>query len=241
MEKKSFGTLSLTRLTNDDFANLLQFTIDVAGSVKQVLGDVGRVALINLETSGLPYVSQTNHLRASELTVPINALRTQQISLMAEIKRIVTFEKKSRDEGRKTAAADVDQFFKAYWDIRKLVSWSQITHTTELLTKYDAEPSIMAKGTAIGIGVAMAELKTCNTALRTLYLQRNEETGGLVTGTDLRPAAYDAYVRFCTVIEQLVNLMPNDMIITLFNNMNELRAKAHALIATSKDKTEETC
>ena len=238
MEKKSFGTLSLTRLSNDDFSNLIEFSIDVATPSQSALGDVGKAALTNLETKARPFIIQTNKLRANRLSETINGLGKQQLELVAEMKRIIVFEKKSRDSGCKISATDAEPFFKPYWDIPTLVFSSQITHTTELVTKYDAAPDIQAKCAVIGVNVVMAELRNCNATLRALYLQRNEEVGGSISGTDLRPAAYDAYVRFCTVVEQTLNLMPNDMLLTVFNNMDELRAKAHALIA--KDKPEET-
>jgi hypothetical protein len=240
MEKRSFGSISLTRLMNNDFSSLLQFTLDVAKPVRAQIGDVGSAALINFETNALPFISQTNRLRESPLTVQINSLHIHQIDLLAEIKRIIVFEKKSRSEASRLAAEDLYMFFKLYWDLSKRKFGAQIKDTTELVAKYEADSIVVGKATTIGINTVIGELKTTNITLTKLYLDRNEEVGGRGTsGTDLRPAALDGYVQFCTVMEQLVNLMPNEVVVTLFNNMDALRVKAHALISTGKDKPEE--
>lgn len=240
MKKNEFTSLNGARLSHDDAASLFQLTLDVANPVKSLIGDIGSAALTNFETNALPFISQTNRLRESPLTVKINLSRTQNNNLLAEIKRIVVFNKKSRTEAQKLAATDLDFFFKPYWDLAKRSLGAQIKDTAELIAKYEADASAVAKGTTIGINTVVAELKASNTTFTALYLQRNEEVGGRGTsGTDLRPAALDGYVQFCTVMEQLVNLMPNEAVVTLFNSMDELRVKAHALIATGKDKQED--
>jgi hypothetical protein len=240
MEKKSFSTLSLTRLANDDNSTLLQLTIDVASPVKAEIGDMANVALTNFATNATPFIDQTNRLRESPLTIKINNIRTVNNEIVAEIKRIIVFEKKSRTEARKVAATDLDFFFKPYWNVNKRALGTQIKDTTELVGKYDADAGVVAKATIIGINIPMNELKESNASLVSFYLARNEEVGGRGTsGTDLRPAANDGYTQFCNVIEQSVNLMPNDTLVTLFNSMDALRVKAHALITKPKDKPEE--
>jgi len=133
-------------------------------------------------------------------------------------------------------------FNKFYWrDLSKRALGTQIKDTTEMVGKYEADATIVAKATTIGINIPMNDLKVNNTSLASLYLTRNEEVGGRGTsGTDLRPAANEGYVQFCNVIEQSVNLMPNETLVTLFNSMDALRTKAHALITKTKDKPEET-
>jgi len=241
MKKKEFITLNGARLANEDAASLFQLTLDVANPVKAEIGEMANVALTNFTTNASPFIDQTNRLRESPLTLQINTLRKQDSAIVAEIKRTVVFEKKSRTEARKTAATDLEFFFKPYWDLDSRALGTQIKDTTELVGKYLADAAIVAKATTIGVNVPMDELKVNNTSLASLYLTRNEEVGGRgASGTDLRPAANEGYVQFCNVIEQSVNLMPNDTLVTLFNNMDALRVKSHALISKTKDKPEET-
>lgn len=241
MEKKSFSSLSLSRLSNDDNSTLLQLTLDVAIPVKAAIGDMANVALTNFATNAAPFIEQTNSLRESQLTAQINSARGVNNNLMAEIKRIVVFEKKSRNEARKAAATDLDFFFKPYWDLSKRALGAQMKDTSEMLNKYEADATLVAKATMISINVPLTDLKGNNDSLTSLYLARTEEEGGRGTsGTDLRPAANEGYVQFCNVIEQAVNLLPNAELNTLFNSMDALRVKAHALISKTKDKPDES-
>jgi len=45
----------------------------------------------------------------------------------------------------------------------------------------------------------------------------------------LKPATVDSYNTFCAVIEQAVNLTPNDQLIALFYKLDDFRKKYHAL------------
>jgi len=241
MKKISFLALNGARLSHDDIASLFQLTLDVANPVKDKIGDMAQVALANFAASASPFIDQINRLRESPLTIRITNLRTDDNAIVEEIKRIIVFEKKSRSEARKEAATDLEFFFKPYWDLDDRALGAHIKGATELSGKYLADAAIVAKATTIGVNVPMEELNVNNTSLASLYLARNEAVGGRgASGTDLRPAANDGYVQFCNVIEQSVNLMPNDTLITLFNNMDALRVKAHTLISKGKDKPEDT-
>ncbi len=238
MEKKEFLSLSVTRVSNDDVATLFQLTIEAATPHKPLIGEMANVAFTNFEARAKPFIEQINRLRESPLTKQIIAGRKVNNDLMSEIKRRVVFETKSRIEPRRVAAEHMDYFYKPYWDLSIRPLGNQIKDTTEMIGKYETEAGIAANGQLIEVDVPMMELKMNNSNLFSLYMTRNEETGGrAASGTDLRPAANETYVQFCNVMEQLVNLMPNDAILSLFNSMEALRIKAHALL--SKPKVDE--
>lgn len=50
------------------------------------------------------------------------------------------------------------------------------------------------------------------------------------SGSELRPKAIDAYKKFCILIELALDYLPNQELINLFNQMDELRKKYQALI-----------
>jgi len=153
----------------------------------------------------------------------------------------VVFESKSRTEITKTAALDMGYFYKPYWDLSGRSMGKQITDTTDMVAKYEADATFVAKGKTIGVDTAMNELKTINTNQQALYLTRNQEVGGrAASGTDLRPGANESYTQLCNVVEQAVNLMPNESLLTLFNNMDQLRVKTHALLTKPNVETDET-
>jgi hypothetical protein len=157
--------------------------------------------------------------------------------LFAEMNRIVTFESKSRDKSRQKAALDFDFFFAPYSDIAKGPIGTQMKQTQEMIVKYKADPALQAAAQMIGINILMNELEMDNNALIAVYQTRTTDSGNReASSTDLRPAATESYVDFCTIIEQAVNFMPNDQLLSLFNSMNELRKKHNALIPKNKDK-----
>lgn len=237
MEKNEFSSLSVTRLSNDDAANLFRWTIDVATPQKPLFNEIVRAALEKFETNANPFIDQMNRLRESPLTAQMDTVRKVNKHLMSEIKRIVVFEMESRVETRKTAATSMNYFYKPYWDLSDRPQGNQIKDTTEMVGKYEADADILANAKLLGLDVPMADLKANNSNLSRLYLTRNEEVGGRgASGTDLRPAANETYVQFCGVVEQSLNLMPSDSLQTLFNSMDELRVKAHALLPKPKDK-----
>jgi hypothetical protein len=45
-----------------------------------------------------------------------------------------------------------------------------------------------------------------------------------------------SYENFCTIIEQSVNLTPTDVLVTLFDRMDNLRKTYHALIPKKKEE-----
>jgi len=237
MEKQKFIQLNCGRLTNDDASTLFQLTIEVATPLKAGLGTVASAALTNLETNATPFIDQINRLRENPLTDQIRIVRKQNNNLFSEIKRNVTHEKKSRTEERKTAAINLDYFYKPYWDLPDRGMADHIKDTTTMIAKYEGDETVVANSKTLGTDLVMADLKANNTSLSTLYLTRNEQTGSrAASGTDLRPEASEAYIQFCSAVEQSVNFTPDDSLTTLFNSMNELRVKAHATIPKNKKK-----
>jgi len=69
---------------------------------------------------------------------------------------------------------------------------------------------------------------------------RNEQVSAIEGPSDssLKSATSKSYEHFCTAIEQAVNYTPSDVLIALFNQMDELR-KAYARLIHKKDKEEE--
>ena len=241
MKKLKFFSLNIARVQNDDAANLFEWTLNVGEPVKSKVPELVKLALDSMETKSRPFITQINRLRESPYTPLINAGRIQNNSLMSEVKRAVTFEMKSRIAERKAAAVDLNYFYKPYWDLSERPLGNQIKDTSEMIEKYEADATIVAKGTLLGLNTPMGELKTNNTSLSSNYLARLVATGERrgSSGTDLRPAASESYISCCSVIEETVNLMPTEETLELFTNMNELRIKTHALISKSKDKPDE--
>ena len=116
---------------------------------------------------------------------------------------------------------------------------TQIELSGDMITKYKADAGIRAAGETIGIDTVMNELESGIQALGILYKSRNQESAErAASSTKLRPAASESYAKYCNSIELAVNFTPNDVLINLFNNIDELRKKNHAIILKGKVKVD---
>jgi hypothetical protein len=228
-------------LSHADAASLFVQTGEHAIPVRSYLGEIANATLTNLLTNSASFSAQANRPRKSKFTEEVKDDREVSADLFAEMNRIVTFESKSRDKSRQKAALDFDFFFEPYSNIAKGPIGTQMKQTQEMTVKYKADPAMQAAAQMIGIDILMNELEMDNNALINVYKTRTTDSGNReASSTDLRPAATESYVDFCTSIEQTVNLMPNDQLISLFNTLNELRKKHNALIPKNKDKGKDT-
>jgi len=241
MEKKEFSTVHLSHLSNDDAASLFVQTCYHSNLVKDQLGEMGKVALDDLTPKANAFSAQAKSGRKSQLTEHVKDNRKTSINVFAEIKRIVVFESKSRDEVKKQAGLDFLFFLNPYWDITKAPVGTQMEQTQELITKYKYDRKLNIAAKEINVDVLMTELETDNNSLTGVYNSRTVETGNRQTSsTDLRPGTTDSYIRYCAIIEHAVNLMPNDARLSLFNTLDELRKKHNTLIQKPKDKGTDT-
>ena len=237
MEKKEFSTVHLSHVSNEDAASLFVQTCEHSIPVKALLGELGNAALDDLIPKANAFSAQAISGHKSQYTDQVKDNRKASIDLFSEIKRVVVFESKSRDAVKKQAGIDVLFFLNPYWDITKKAIGTQMDQTQELLVKYKADQKLMAAAKLIGIDGLMTELETDNNSLTTVYKTRTVETGNRETSSsDLRPGTTDSYNQYCGIIEHLVNLTPNDALISLFNTLDELRKKHNALIQKPKNK-----
>jgi len=235
--KKELFTVHLNHLSNTDAASLFMQTVEHAIPVKSYLGEIANVALIDLQPKAAAFSAQASSQKKSKYTDEVVVDRKTSTRLIAEIKRAYVYESKSRDTGKKLAAQNFAFFFEPYSNITTGPIGSQMDQTQEMLVKYKADPLLISAAQTIGIDTLMTELETDNNMLKAVYQTRTTEIGNRETSsTDLRPATTESYVQFCTIIEQVVNLTPNDSLLTFFNSMNELRKKYNALIQKPKDK-----
>jgi hypothetical protein len=80
---------------------------------------------------------------------------------------------------------------------------------------------------------------TKNAAFNVKFMGRNTEYSERSdSASTVKPAAVAAYIQFCTVIEQIVNLTPSDTALALFNQMDELRKEYHSQEGGSNGKEE---
>jgi hypothetical protein len=224
-------------LSNPDAASLITQTCEHASKVKDDLGEMANVSLAELTTNAARFSAQANRPRKSKYSDQVADDRKASANLFSEINRVVVFESKSRDADKRQAALDFELFFHPYSSLPKGPIGTQMEQTNEMIKKYKADPALISAARLIGVDVLIDELDTDNNSLREVYETRTADMGNReASSTDLRPPATESYMQFCSIIEQAVNLTPNDSIVELFNYMDELRRKHSALIQKPKDK-----
>ena len=240
MEKVNFTLLDLSKLSNEDVAALISKTTENATSVSATIGEVPNVILVEMQLKNQAFSAQVNRLRKSMLTDPITIQRTICSNLHSEIKRGITYESKSRIATRKAAAEKLTYFIAPFKDLSKKPLATQQESTDEMIEKYSADVLIIEAATTLGITNLFDELKISNTELKKLFDNRNIEIGGRTeSGSELRSPAVEAYRDFCISMELAATYTANQDITNLFNQMNEVRKKYHAMLPTDETITDE--
>ena len=240
MEKVNFTALDLSKLSNEDVAALIGKTTDNATNVSAALGAVPNAILAIMQPLHESFAAQLNRLRKSPLTTQINSQRDKCDDSFAEIKRTATFHSKSRSAEKKAAAEKINFFMAPYKDLNKKALATQQELTDEMIIKFAADAAIIDAATLLGIKDLFEQLKADNTDLKNLFDQRNLEVGSRTdSSSELRAPAVEAYRDFCISIEQSATYTPSQDLKNLFNQMEEVRKKYHALIPKEEISTDE--
>jgi hypothetical protein len=239
MKKLSFISLYVLRLTIGNVLGLVTTTIDLAVAVKDSLSDMAKTILNQLIADKEKFEPMVNYPRRSELTLQIKALNTDRKNRLAEIKRIVKLNLKGRDEAKKKAAQTLNFFFEKSWDIVNDPQNSASGLISALMQNYRADAGLAAAAAVIGVDGFLTEFENCNTQFDTLFKQRlAEDAAHELSATNQMSTVCNSYNEFCTVIEQAANFSPNNDILTLFKNMDELRKNYRGLLPKGKGPAE---
>ena len=237
---KKFSQLSVFRLQNEEAATLFKLSFEIAEPVSATIGELGLASFTAGKGDALPFYAQISQIQKSELTGQIISLRTDCNDIFAEIKRTTAYETKSRDNHNKDAANKLTFALKPYWDLHKKAISIQFEKTTEMITKVAGTAELKAAAIELNLDTIFTELETKNTALTKLYKDRILEVSSRdESSTSLRPEAQENYIHFCKVIELSLHFIPNQDLINLFNQLDELRVKYHAMLPTEETITDE--
>jgi hypothetical protein len=240
MELKSFVALYARHLTIEHLYSINKSTVDYARPVMAEIGGVAQATFNQLEADNQAMGDQMNKASKSVLTANLSAMDEDRDDRFAEIKRNVTMHLLGRDELKKEAAQRLKIFMDPYWDANVMAMNTQTGILNELFRKFDQRQSLIADATATGILDMMTGLETANTEFDALYEERNalEAAADGPSATSLKAAAASSYEQFCTAIEQAVNFTPSETLMTLFNQLDELR-KTYAILIHKKENKEE--
>jgi hypothetical protein len=241
MIKLFFSTLYIARLPIEDSFSLIKSTCDIASEVQDSIGETPKAALKVMVDNKTALGASLSKSVKSEFTEQIRVLNTERNIRIKEIKRTIVTAMIGHDVTKKATAESFKNFLNPFWNVNDEAMNTQTGTLFEMFLKYNESPSLKQQAQTLGIDVFINELQTVNSSFDTLYKTRNNEraTKG-PSGSDNKPDAVSSYVDFCSTIEQAVNYSPNDILLNLFNNMDELRKKYVRLVHSPKDTTTPT-
>ena len=240
MEILKFSSLYVYHLSNENVRGLVGKSCDLAEAVAATLGELPKSILTELREKFNLFSAQVNREQKSSKTEQVIAKRNICNSSHSEIKRVINFEIKSRVATKKEAATFLKEFMQPYWNLSKQSLIDQQQTGKEMMQKYDANAAYAEAALKIGLKDIFTEFKNANEELIAIYNSRNSEVSARTeSGSDLRPACVEVYQHFCTVLELAVSYTPSQDLTNLFNQMDELRVKYHAMLPAEETTTDE--
>lgn len=230
MGSYEFSPLYVARLSvNASFA-LNQSTVELAKPHVAEIGPISAAALSVLESVTQAMGNGMNKSQKSALTDEMKPLDAERDAASDEAFRVTATYLKSSDAAKKAAASAMQLFLSPYKGLARMPLDVETRVMKEMLAKYNASADLKTAALALGIDGLFEAMESKNNAFEALYKSRNEQNAVRVeSGSSQKPAANNAYIQFCTAIAQAVNFTPSDTIVALFNQMDVLRKKYHAL------------
>ena len=239
MKKLLLNALYVFRLSIDNVLGLVKSTINQALAVKEDLGDLSTATLNQLIADNLLFEPMVKNPRKSEFTEKVSKANNDRKERFLEIKRTVKLHLKGRDATKKAAAKTVDFFFSTYWGMIKEPMNTVTGVISGMFEKYNADVVIKAAAATLALNTMIAEFETSNKAFDVIYSQRlANDAAHELSASEQKKAVCNTFTEFCNALEQAANFTPNESVLKLFNNINELRRKYHGLEPAGKDKVE---
>jgi len=239
MKKLLLNALYVIRLSIDNVLGLVKSTINQALAVKEDLGDLSIATLNQLIADNLLFEPMVKNPRKSEFTEKVNQANNDRKDRFLEIKRTVKLHLKGRDVNKKAASKTVDYFFSTYWGMINEPMNTVTGVISGMFEKYNTDVVVKAAAVALALNTMIAEFETSNKTFDLIYNQRlANDAAHELSASEQKKTICNTFNEFCNALEQASNYTPNESVLKLFNNINELRRKYHALEPTGKDKVE---
>jgi hypothetical protein len=240
MSEKKFSPLYLSKLTVEEIYSLCKSSIDLSQPLSDNLGTIATAAFNLLVTENAGLGTSLNRNIKSELS---ETIRQYDQARDEDIRQLFQLNKSylnSRNAEKKAAASQLGLFLTPYKGAEKLPLDVQSAVIFELISKYNASAELQGAASAIGLTDIFTSLANNNTQFDSLYNQRTiSKSARGASASTLRGKVSTAYTQFATAVEQTVNFTPSDSLLSLFNQLDELRKQYRQLETTTKKKEEE--
>jgi hypothetical protein len=241
MKNYEFSPLNMGMLRVNGVYSFGKSTYDLSNPVVDQIGAIPAAGLTQVHTTNVQLGAALNKPTKSALTGELKQLDTERDSLLIEIRREVSVGVKSSVDAKKAAGSVLQLYLSPYHKVEDIPLDIETGVINELLIKFNASDELKAAAVTLAIDGLFTLLGAKNTLFDQKYKSRNTEYSKKGdTASDVRAAAVAALSMYYGVLEQTVNLTPNDTLLALFNQLDELRKKYHALEGSDGDKPAET-
>lgn len=238
MVEKTFTSVPVRALSNNDSYALFKSTVDYAEPFQGELGDVG-ITIFGLFRSKVVSLGiSINNPRKSKFSDEIKDYIACGKSQFKEIIRDYKTASKSSNPQKKKAGEALHLFFEPHRDLEKVQKDTFSTGLKQMMNKFHADQHLQESARIIGIEDLINDISSTSNSLEQLVKAESLENSvtGETRSTDERLEAAGLYVQFCIAIEQKATFKPSDNILKLFVQLDELRRRYQS--KSSRNKTE---
>ena len=237
MSNFEFSPLNVARLGLNATHAVAESIITLATPVRSELGAVCAAALDQLTASNTEMGQSINRSQKSALSDEVSVLDKDRDFDTNMIFKQTNNYLRSTDLVLKTASSTLQLFLAPYKGLASMPLDVQTRVTNEMLGKYKTSDELKAAAANLSLDKTFASLEIKNNKFASVYTSRTAEVATLPPAAPaLKPAVNVAFAQFCNVLVQTVNLTPTDTAVALFNQIDALRKKYHALESGSNDK-----
>jgi len=239
MYTKAFSPLQVGNLTANNVYSLCKSTIDLTIPLKDYLSNPICTVLNQLTINTEEFQHELNKSNKNEFFEKLIATDKVREKRFSVIKKIIAKQVKGRDQKKKSTAQNLDFFFTPYWFPVNKTMDAQTGNFYEMFARYHRSNSLSISAKIIGVDLLLTELEIINNTYDALYKLRifREAIQPDETLSEQKSELCNNYMGFCEIVEQSLNLLPNDILFMLFNKMNELRQKYSILLPKTVEKS----
>lgn len=229
MENHSFSSLNVNSFKTSELNAFLKSNCEICSNFENLLGPVGTAAYRNMTDVSNKMMQSVNNQQSSLFTEELRQLGKERKNELSIIINISTSLLKSAEFATKSGASTLTLFLNSYHGKLSQAQDVMTGTITELITKYKSRNDLQTSAKVLNIAHNFVNLETLNLEFDKKHKSRNAEHAERPdSATKLKPEGIKAYTQLATAVEQLANLAPTAEIISLYNQMNELRKTYHS-------------
>ena len=238
MNYTSFSPLYIANLNISNLYGFNKAVLDLTQPIIPHLNAIVAAAFNELKSSTNTLGQNMNQNQKNAYTDTVKLLDKERDGYASEIFRVTSSLLRSSIDTKKAAATTLQLFLSPYKGITSQPVSSESSTTDSMVAKYKANPTLVEAGKLLEIDKVFDKLEAKNEEVKVAYNAKTTEAATKDdSATSAKPAAVAANIQFCTALEQAYNYTPSDEVTALFNKIDEIRKKYHAL---DKDKPGDT-